>query len=196
MSLTDKNLFAYCDNNPVMRKDESGDFWLTALVGALVNVTTTFIAAKVTGQKYTWIDAAFAAASGAANAIPGVGPLISGAISGGYAGYMSSQNGATLGEAIACGSVAALFTTASISNLANFQGPTIDLFTSAVTDLVFGTGYNSIAAATYKAVTDNAKERNNNKNYSGLASVSISSCYTGLVANGKNRMGTYCIGIR
>ena len=25
--LTDKNLFAYCDNNPVMRTDEGGNFW-------------------------------------------------------------------------------------------------------------------------------------------------------------------------
>ena len=25
-SLTDKNLYAYCDNNPVMRKDEGGEF--------------------------------------------------------------------------------------------------------------------------------------------------------------------------
>ena len=28
-SLTDKNLFAYCDNNPVMRKDDGGMFWDT-----------------------------------------------------------------------------------------------------------------------------------------------------------------------
>lgn len=30
LSLTDKNLFAYCDNNPVMRKDNDGAFWETA----------------------------------------------------------------------------------------------------------------------------------------------------------------------
>jgi len=27
MSLTDKNLFSYCDNNPVIRKDKNGLFW-------------------------------------------------------------------------------------------------------------------------------------------------------------------------
>ncbi len=27
MGLTDKNLFAYCDNNPVMRYDDGGEFW-------------------------------------------------------------------------------------------------------------------------------------------------------------------------
>lgn len=29
MALTDKNLFAYCDNNPVVRKDSGGAFWET-----------------------------------------------------------------------------------------------------------------------------------------------------------------------
>ena len=26
MALTDKNLYAYCDNNPVMRRDDGGEF--------------------------------------------------------------------------------------------------------------------------------------------------------------------------
>ena len=29
MGLTDKNLYAYCDNNPVMRRDDGGMFWDT-----------------------------------------------------------------------------------------------------------------------------------------------------------------------
>ncbi len=28
-ALTDKNLYAYCDNNPVVRVDRGGDFWET-----------------------------------------------------------------------------------------------------------------------------------------------------------------------
>ena len=38
MSLTDKNLYAYCDNNPVTREDGDGDFWGTifgAVMGAI-----------------------------------------------------------------------------------------------------------------------------------------------------------------
>ena len=27
MALTDKNLYAYCDNNPVVRVDYDGQFW-------------------------------------------------------------------------------------------------------------------------------------------------------------------------
>ena len=157
--LTGNNMFAYCGNNPVFREDTSGTFWLSAIVGAVINVTTTYIAAKVTGQDYTWKDAAVAAVSGAANAIPVVGPFLSGAITGIYTGTMASQNGATLGESILCGAVAALCTTASISNLANWQKPALDLVTTAAADLVFGMGYNGMAAATYKAVTTNAQKR-------------------------------------
>ena len=153
------NMFAYCGNNPILREDTSGAFWLSAIVGAVVNVTTTYIAAKVTGQDYTWKDAGVAALSGAANAIPVVGPLLSGTITGVYTGMMASQNGADLGESIFCGAVAAICTTASISNLANLQKPALDVVTTAVVDLVFGTGYNGIAAATYKAVTTNAQNR-------------------------------------
>ena len=31
--LYDKNLYAYCDNNPVMRKDVGGDIWSLTIVG-------------------------------------------------------------------------------------------------------------------------------------------------------------------
>ena len=33
--LYDKNLYAYCDNNPIMRKDTGGEFW-TIAAGALI----------------------------------------------------------------------------------------------------------------------------------------------------------------
>ena len=42
-SLTDKNLYAYCDNNPVKRKDNGGEFWdivfdVVSLVSSVVEV--------------------------------------------------------------------------------------------------------------------------------------------------------------
>ena len=44
--LTDKNLFSYCDGNPVMRVDYSGELW-NVLVGAIVGGLTSFISAVV-----------------------------------------------------------------------------------------------------------------------------------------------------
>ncbi len=46
MGLTDKNLFAYCDNNPIVRVDCGGDFWNTiigAAAGAVVGGITAAI---------------------------------------------------------------------------------------------------------------------------------------------------------
>ena len=34
-ALTDKNLYAYCDNNPVMRIDDGGEFWNYVIGGAI-----------------------------------------------------------------------------------------------------------------------------------------------------------------
>jgi RHS repeat-associated protein len=44
--LTDKNLFAYCDNNPITRIDENGDFWnfvIGAAAGALISGTISAV---------------------------------------------------------------------------------------------------------------------------------------------------------
>ena len=38
-TLTDKNLYSYCDNNPVVRKDIGGDYWETAFDIASLAVT-------------------------------------------------------------------------------------------------------------------------------------------------------------
>ena len=41
-ALTDKNLYIYCDNNPVMRVDEDGDIW-HLLIGAAIGFVSTYI---------------------------------------------------------------------------------------------------------------------------------------------------------
>ena len=74
------NMFAYCNNSPVIQADHTGEFGLltlvSAVVSAAVNVATTYIAAKATGQEYTLTDALVSAAIGAVNAIPGAGLLL------------------------------------------------------------------------------------------------------------------------
>ena len=158
------NMFAYCNNNPVVQSDHNGEFDLLTLVSAVisaaVNVATTYIAAKATGQEYTLTDALVSAAIGAANAIPVAGPFIAGGISGAYSAYTAVKNGATAGEAALCFAVSATVTTASIGNLANLGTESaLSIVATASADLVFGTGYNCIAAATNKAVSMKAEER-------------------------------------
>lgn len=64
-ALTDKNLYAYCDNNPVMRVDRDGEFWFGALVGAIVNVAASATVAWLNGEDYTWKDVLVDGVSGA-----------------------------------------------------------------------------------------------------------------------------------
>ena len=158
------NMFAYCNNSPVIQADHTGEFGLltlvSAAVSAAVNVATTYIAAKATGQEYTLTDALVSAAIGAVNAIPGAGPFIAGEISGAYSAYTAVKNGATAGEAALCFAVSATATTASIGNLANLGTESaLRIAATASADLVFGTGYNCIAATTNKAVSVKAEER-------------------------------------
>ena len=158
------NMFAYCNNSPVIQADHTGEFGLltlvSAVVSAAVNVATTYIAAKATGQEYTLTDALVSAAIGAVNAIPGAGPFIAGGISGAYSAYTAVKNGATAGEAALCFAVSATVTTASIGNLANLGTESaLSIVATASADLVFGTGYNCIAATTNKAVSVKAEER-------------------------------------
>ncbi len=47
-ALTDKNLFAYCDNNPVMRVDEDGEFWANVLIGAAVGAVAGAVGQIIT----------------------------------------------------------------------------------------------------------------------------------------------------
>ena len=158
------NMFAYCNNSPVIQADHTGEFGLltlvSAVVSAAVNVATTYIAAKATGQEYTLTDALVSAAIGAVNAIPGAGPFTAGGISGAYSAYTAVKNGATAGEAALCFAVSATATTASIGNLANLGTESaLRIAATASADLVFGTGYNCIAATTNKAVSVKAEER-------------------------------------
>ena len=81
--LTDKNIFAYCDNNPIMRGDADGEFW-HILAGAALGVVAQYasdvvsnlVSGKSLGESLTqtssWVDYLAAAASGAL-AASGVG---------------------------------------------------------------------------------------------------------------------------
>ena len=85
-ALTDKNLYAYCDNNPIMRADGGGEFWNYIIGGVLGGVVGGIVAAANGGDAWdTMIGAVIGAALGvvAASGLgwvaqAGVSALISG----------------------------------------------------------------------------------------------------------------------
>ena len=69
MALTDKNLYAYCDNNPVMRRDTEGEFWTIAsgaVIGAVISAGIELGMQIATGEKIDLVNIGLAALGGAA----------------------------------------------------------------------------------------------------------------------------------
>ena len=139
--------------------DISGYAWSLAagLLGAVVNVATTYIAAKATGQDYTWKDALVAAGTGAANAIS---PWFSGLGSGLYAYVTAKEKGVSNNEALVTGLVSGICTTMSMSNIANhFVPDLVTLAESTVLDLTYGTGANIISASVNRVIMDKVEAK-------------------------------------
>ena len=71
--LEDKNLYAYCDNNPIMRLDEDGEFWNVAagaimggIISAGVELAFQALESRKTNKNIDWKSVGFAALGGMA----------------------------------------------------------------------------------------------------------------------------------
>ena len=109
MALTDKNLYAYCDNNPVNRVDGDGEFWgsavaIGALVGFVVGVAGQFVSDLVTSSFsgeltfsnwQTYVGAAVGGAIGGA-VLGGTGSV---ALSNAASGFFTTGIGSILEKA-------------------------------------------------------------------------------------------------
>ena len=149
--LGEKNLYVYCDDNPIMRVDGDGQFfWIGGLIGAAVNVVTGGIAASVTGQRYTIVDMVAAVSGFLAGGLtcfsPDIVSMIGGCISGSYAVYCSLKRGdsllmTALNVGIAFGA------TSYIGNLTGFSGlPEVSTVISSAWGFTYGLSANLIAA--------------------------------------------------
>ena len=95
MALTDKNLYAYCDNNPVMRVDEDGEFWGTAFViGATVGLVVGVAGQVVSDLITSAINKKMAFSSWQTYVGAAVGGALGGAILG-VTGNVAAANAAS-----------------------------------------------------------------------------------------------------
>ena len=173
--LTEKNLYAYCDDNPVMYRDDAGMFVITAaqvglgVLGMVTNVATCYIAAKATGQEFGIGDLAIAVFAGfvggiqnnfyatlASAFVSGIGTII-------YSHWGCKESWET---AIWKGGMTALCTAASV-NL--FVGVTVKIPTvvEKIVTTTFGVGNGLVTAGAVAALpyrkTSNKKNNTQNK---------------------------------
>lgn len=158
------NMFAYCGNNLVMRQDESGDNWLSAIVGAAVGGIVGAISAAVTGGDVT--DIVIGAVSGAAAGavIGATGSVEAGKKAGKFIGsafsaagtYISTKrNGGTTTDALilAGTSFATTYLVASIPTGG-------DLLTDAMVSGTIGAGPSLCINAIGAGITKKRREQN------------------------------------
>ena len=164
MDLCNKNLYAYCDNNPIIKKDVTGEagvlsFVIGAAAGAFSNVATSFITARATGEEYTMKDAAVDAAVGAVAGAVGTfekwGTFLSGVTSFLYTTYTAHKEGADIRTAVMNGFIDAATSTVNITNATKLAMKPKDLSEtiSLASDVVFGTGNSLIIASISKGIS-------------------------------------------
>ena len=119
------NMFVYCGNTPTSRADDSGEGWVSALVGGVVGAIVGAVSAVVTGGD--WTDAIIGAVSGAAGGavIGATGNLDAGVKTWRVVGsacnavgtYISTRrNGGDVGDALLCAGVS-FVTTYAVSSI-------------------------------------------------------------------------------
>ncbi len=159
--LSGNNMFAYCNNNPIINVDSSGQVGLSILLKfavqsafyGLMNATSSWMAAKATGQGFNGLDWFASFSVGAVSQLPGVGSIASGIMAGGYTFYTSIKNGATYEEAAFNATTTFVTTAVSVSSfVAGSSDKVIKDVADYAIDAVFMTGNNTVAAATNKSI--------------------------------------------
>ena len=165
--LTEKNLYAYCDDNPVMYRDDAGMFAFSVglgVLGMVTNVATCYIAAKATGQEFGIGDLAVAALAGLVNGVTINNlyvTLTSAFISGIGTTICSIISGSDVKEALWKGGMTIVCTAVSVSSLIGVKSD-IPIVVNKISTGIFGMG-NSLT--TTGIVASFSHQTNTKKNH-------------------------------
>ena len=183
-TLNDKNLYNYCDGNPVGRVDESGNFWAGAIfggvIGGVAGLMTAGAVAEIEGRKVTAKELVVSGLTGLisgafAGAMPGLGAIFE---------WTSGQifQYTWLGNIAIAGIAAGLSTDGSVKN--KVDAALNDMVKAAVTGLAFAppvpvleSNGNTILGAAVGGIYDMsiAKANSGRKNNTSRTSASSSS---------------------
>ena len=170
--LTEKNLYAYCDDNPVMYRDDTGMFDIVSgIFGAVTNVATTYFAAKVTGQECGVWDLAVAAFAGLVSGMTKSSlyiTLVSAFISGVGTTIGSLAGGSDIKEALWKGGMTALCTAVSVNAIAGWKIPVSDVVKN-ISGTIFGIGNELVTAGVvasfpYRKSSSSSSKKNISQN--------------------------------
>ncbi len=155
--LTGNNMFAYCGNNPIVRKDDSGAFWEIivgaaiggAIAGAIISTVSHLASCGISGSDVTFSGLLRAAATGA---VTGAIGAVGGAIGGTAAAVASVGVGITSGVTAAISTdgsaprkIAAGVGTGVVAGFGTYLGTKVPV----ATDNAFTTGFTSFSGGLF-----------------------------------------------
>ena len=160
--LTDKNYFAYCDNNPTSRSDDGGQLWVETAIGAVTGAFWGGLTAAATGDniaKGMAIGALSGAASGALSSVKAIkataGAVLGAAISVGAYRAGGNTNIAGYVSAALTGAASGAISAILPASYGNVAGAVVTHFTTGVSNIS-----TMIASTAYKS----AQRRKNHGN--------------------------------
>ena len=155
--LTGNNMFAYCGNNPVSRKDDGGDFWEIvvgaaiggAIAGAIIGAVSHVVSCGMSGSEVTVSGLLGAAATGAVTgAIGAVGGAIGGTaavVASVGVGVISGVTTAVNTEGSTTEKIVAGVSAGVVAGFGTYLGTKIPV----ATDTAFTTGFTSFTGGLF-----------------------------------------------
>ena len=171
-------MFAYCNNNPVICSDPSGETLLSAMIGGAIGGALISVVSHVTTNPNatvgsTLVALGIGAATGALGGVAGVvkglkvaASIGAGLIAGAYAGFTAEGN---VGQKIATGAAMAAITAVSTFACASIKIPkyTTRFANGAAnysTTVLVGSVAEPVAVATQRTITSSKQRGNANSN--------------------------------
>ena len=164
-SILQKNLYAYCENDPVNCCDVEGYFAIPALVvkvawialDVFLNLGITWVTAKTMGQELSKKDLIKTAAITVIGSMSFMDDVILAVWSGMDTVSSTYESGKNIETALLAGVTAGVATYAGINSLVSRHTDEIMNLTSAACVATFGLGENLVATATVVSIEQNGK---------------------------------------
>ena len=174
------NLFAYCGNNPVSRKDQNGTLWnyvIGAVVGGVVAAITTAVTSENASLAEILISGAVGAVSGAV-AASGLGMVAQALVTAGvtFAGDVSTQ--------VVCEGKSL-----TGKNSVDYKKAAWNSGLSALTS-IGGSMLGSVTSMGYMSLGDDMLTAGSEKLLSGYVRQSAGQSYSHLIKQGRNLVNT------
>ena len=89
-----KNLYLYCNANPIVRRDENGEIWEDLIFGAAEGAVFSIASQVVNGEEINWKNVGMDAVSGAISSVlSGKVQIVWGIVTSAYQSYRNDESG-------------------------------------------------------------------------------------------------------